>query len=122
MPPKHVSQKSRWLKNGTAFNFPADGRISRVDKAEKLALVFKTCELDDAGIVTVICILRTVMMMVTAGTWSCEIMEFVKNGEQDQTNCWLDVEGEVDVIDHGAPVMVVKRMLAMMIVMILEAR
>jgi len=66
--------KTRWLKNGTAFNFPADGRISRVDKAEKLALVFKTCELDDAG------------------TWSCEIMEFVKNGEQDQTNCWLDVE------------------------------
>ena len=45
-------------------------------------------------------LLRTVMMM-TAGTWSCEIMEFVKNGEQDQTNCWLDVEGEVDVIDHG---------------------
>ena len=39
----------RWLKNGTAFNFPADGRISRVDKGEKLALVFKTCELDDAG-------------------------------------------------------------------------
>ena len=28
-------------------------------------------------------------------------MEFVKNGEQDQTNCWLDVEGEVDVIDLG---------------------
>ena len=61
-------------------------------------------------------------MTMTAGTWSCEIMEFVKNGEQDQTNCWLDVEGEVDVIDHGAPVMVVKRMFAMMIVMILEAR
>ena len=40
-------------------------------------------------------------MTMTAGTWSCEIMEFVKNGEQDQTNCWLDVEGEVDVIDHG---------------------
>ena len=37
-------------------------------------------------------------MTMTAGTWSCEIMEFVKNGEQDQTNCWLDVEGEVD---HG---------------------
>ena len=35
-------------------------------------------------------------MTMTAGTWSCEIMEFVKNGEQDQTNCWLDVEGEDD--------------------------
>jgi len=40
-------------------------------------------------------------MTLTPGTWSCEIMEFVKNGEQDQTNCWLDVEGEFDVIDHG---------------------
>ena len=47
-------QKFRWLKNGTAFNFPADGRISRVDKGEKLALVFKTCELDDAGIATAV--------------------------------------------------------------------
>ena len=36
------------------------------------------------------------MTMTAAGTWSCEIMEFVKNGEQDQTNCWLDVEGEDD--------------------------
>ena len=25
-------------------------------------------------------------------------MEFVKNGEQDQTNCWLDVEGEIEVM------------------------
>ena len=56
MPQKYakIGQKCRWLKNGTAFNFPADGRISRVDKGEKLALVFKTCELDDAGIVTII--------------------------------------------------------------------
>ena len=83
-----------------------------MDKAEKLSLVFKTCELDDAGIVTII--LRAVMM-TTAGTWSCEIMEFVKNGEQDQTNCWLDVEGEVDVIDHGHDGLMVKGM-------ILEAR
>ena len=45
--------------------------------------------------------LQEVIILMTAGTWSCEIMEFVKNGEQDQTNCWLDVEGEVDVIDHG---------------------
>ena len=49
-------KKRRWLKNGTAFNFPADGRISRVDKAEKLALVFKTCELDDAGIGRIFCV------------------------------------------------------------------
>ena len=90
------------MKNGTAFNFPADGRISRVDKAEKLALVFKTCELDDAGIGGIIISLGRKKVIVkiietmtmTAGTWSCEIMEFVKNGEQDQTNCWLDVEGE----------------------------
>ena len=41
-------------------------------------------------------------------------MEFVKNGEQDQTNCWLDVEGEVDVIDHGQLIIVV--------VVILKAR
>ena len=90
------------MKNGTAFNFPADGRISRVDKAEKLALVFKTCELDDVGIGGIIISLGrkkvnikiVETMTMTAGTWSCEIMEFVKNGEQDQTNCWLDVEGE----------------------------
>ena len=30
-------------------------------------------------------------------------MEFVKNGEQDQTNCWLDVEGgdDVNLLDHA---------------------
>ena len=37
-------------------------------------------------------------------------MEFVKNGEQDQTNCWLDVEGEVEVM-----------VLVMEVLMILEA-
>ena len=57
--------------------FPADGRIQRVDKNEKLSLVFKVCELDDAG------------------TYSVEITEFVKNGERDQTDCWLDVEGKI---------------------------
>ena len=45
------------------------------DKAEKLSLVFKVCELDDTG------------------TYSVEITEFVKNGEKDQTDCWLEVEG-----------------------------
>ena len=39
--------------------------------------MFKVCELDDAG------------------TYSVEITEFVKNGERDQTDCWLDVEGEL---------------------------
>ena len=33
------------------------------------------CELDDTG------------------TYSVEITEFVKNGEKDQTDCWLEVEG-----------------------------
>jgi len=65
---------TRWLKNGSPIQYPADGRIQRVDKAEKLSLVFKVCELDDAG------------------TYSVEITEFVKNGERDQTDCWLDVE------------------------------
>ena len=31
--------------------------------------------------------------MDDTGTYSCEIMEFVKNGEKDQTDCWLQVEG-----------------------------
>jgi len=66
--------KTRWLKNGSPIQLPSDGRIERVDKGDKLSLVFKVCELDDAG------------------TYSVEIMEFVKNGEVDQTNCWLDVE------------------------------
>ena len=69
-------QATRWLKNGAPLQFPPDGRIQRLDKADKLSLAFKVCELDDAG------------------TYSVEITEFVKNGEQDQTNCWLDVEGE----------------------------
>ena len=59
------------------IQYPVDGRIQRVDKNEKLTLVFKVCDLDDAG------------------TYSVEITEFVKNGERDQTDCWLDVEGEV---------------------------
>ena len=37
--------------------------------------MFKVCELDDTG------------------TYSVEITEFVKNGEKDQTDCWLEVEG-----------------------------
>ena len=52
----------RWLKNGTAFNFPADGRISRVDKGEKLALVFKTCELDDAGAFSTLLVSRVLVL------------------------------------------------------------
>ena len=59
------------------IQYPVDGRIQRVDKNEKLSLVFKVCDLDDAG------------------TYSVEITEFVKNGERDQTDCWLDVEGEI---------------------------
>lgn len=39
-----------------------------------MSLVFKVCELDDTG------------------TYSVEITEFVKNGEKDQTDCWLEVE------------------------------
>merc|ERR1719361_3181605 len=65
---------TKWLKNGSPLQFPPDGRIQRVDKAEKLSLVFKVCELDDTG------------------TYSVEITEFVKNGEKDQTDCWLEVE------------------------------
>ena len=46
-----------------------------------------------------------ILILMSPGTWSCEIMEFVKNGEQDQTNCWLDVEGgddvNVDLLDHA---------------------
>jgi hypothetical protein len=53
----------------------SDKRIERQEKGEKLSLLFKTCELDDTG------------------TYSVEIMEFVKNGEKDQTDCWLQVEG-----------------------------
>lgn len=64
--------KTRWLKNGTPLTF--DKRIERQDKGEKLSIVFRTCELDDTG------------------TYSCEILEFVKNGERDQTDCWLQVE------------------------------
>ena len=45
-----------------------------------------------------------ILILMLPGTWSCEIMEFVKNGEQDQTNCWLDVEGgddvNADLLDH----------------------
>jgi len=66
--------KTRWLKNGSPIQFPSDGRIQRYEKGDKLTLMFEVCELDDAG------------------TYSVEIMEFVKNGEVDQTNCWLDVE------------------------------
>lgn len=84
---------TKWLKNGSPlqvvwlcqvlksifdlqiFQYPADGRIQRVDKGEKLTLVFRVCELDDTG------------------TYSVEITEFVKNGEKDQTDCWLEVEG-----------------------------
>ena len=58
------------------IQFPADGRIQRVDKGDKLSLVFRVCELDDTG------------------TYSVEIAEFVKNGEKDQTDCWLEVEGK----------------------------
>ncbi|XP_023324296.1 twitchin isoform X2 [Eurytemora carolleeae] len=64
--------RTRWLKNGSPMTF--DNRIERQDKGEKLSLVFRTCEMDDTG------------------TYSCEIMEFVKNGEKDQTDCWLQVE------------------------------
>ena len=38
--------------------------------------MFRVCELDDTG------------------TYSVEITEFVKNGEKDQTDCWLEVEGK----------------------------
>ena len=58
----------------TIFQYPADGRIQRVDKGEKLTLVFRVCELDDTG------------------TYSVEITEFVKNGEKDQIN---DIEDTV---------------------------
>ena len=47
-----------------------------MEKGDKLSLIFKTCEMDDTG------------------TYSLEIMEFVKNGEKDQTDCWLQVEGK----------------------------
>ena len=49
-----------------------------------MSLVFRTCEMDDTG------------------TYSCEILEFVKNGEKDQTDCWLQVEGGYlgGLLDH----------------------
>ena len=53
-----------------------DKRVERVDKGDKCSLVFRVCELDDTA------------------TYSLEIMEFVKNGERDQTDCWLQVEGK----------------------------
>ena len=39
--------------------------------------MFQVCVLDDTG------------------TYSVEITEFVKNGERDQTDCWLEVSGKL---------------------------
>ena len=48
-----------------------------------MSLVFRVCELDDTG------------------TYSVEITEFVKNGEKDQTDCWLEVEGKYLYYKYG---------------------
>ena len=42
--------------------------------------MFQVCVLDDTG------------------TYSVEITEFVKNGERDQTDCWLEVSGKLKIV------------------------
>ena len=46
------------------------------------------CELDDTG------------------TYSVEITEFVKNGEKDQTDCWLEVEGGIFILSNISNILI----------------
>ena len=65
--------KLKWLKNGA----PIDWSQS-------------TCQKRDEGCMS--CIYFPNVVMDDSSYYSTQIMEFVKNGEQDQTNCWFEVE------------------------------
>ena len=51
-------------------------RYERRDDKEKIMLVIHKAKTDDTGM------------------YSCEIQQFVKEGEADATNAWVTVEGE----------------------------
>ena len=53
----------------------ADSRYERRQDKDKLTLVVRKCTFDDMGM------------------YSCEIQQYVKEGEDDQVNCWLSIEG-----------------------------
>lgn len=56
----------------------SDGRYKRTDDPDgKFTLVIRNCELEDTG------------------TYSFEIQQFVKEGEEDQIDCRVDVEREL---------------------------
>ena len=51
-------------------------RYERRDDKEKIMLVIHKAKIDDTGM------------------YSCEIQQYVKEGESDQTNAWVTVEGK----------------------------
>lgn len=63
----------RWLR---ILRAPCLFRYQRKDDGEKFTLTIRKCRLEDAGV------------------YSFEIQQYVKDGEPDQIDCWLDVEGE----------------------------
>ena len=65
--------KLKWLKNGAPIEWSQS-----------------TCQKVDEGCMS--CIYFPNVVMDDSSYYSAQIMEFVKNGEQDQTNCWFEVE------------------------------
>ena len=60
--------------------FQFDKRVECEVKSEKVSLIFRTCELDDSA------------------QYSCQILKFVKPGEQEQTDSCLLVEGLILIL------------------------
>ena len=63
----------KWLKNGAPIDWSQSTFVKK-----------------DEGCIS--CIHFPDVVMDDSSYYSAQIMEFVKNGEQDQTNCWFEVE------------------------------
>ena len=64
----------KWLKNGAIINWNEQKNIIKKDEGCHSCIYFPNVTMDDTSY------------------YSAQIMEFMKNGEDDQTNCWFEVE------------------------------
>ena len=64
----------KWLKNGAIINWAEQTNIIKKDEGCYSCIHFPNVTMDDSSY------------------YSAQIMEFMKNGEDDQTNCWFEVE------------------------------
>ena len=65
--------KLKWLKNNAPIDW-SQSSCQKIDKGCMSCIYFPNVVMDDSSY------------------YSAQIMEFMKNGEDDQTNCWFEVE------------------------------